>query len=143
MKRPEKRRKSSRDKATVRTMLEEHRRTLSLRMLAEIRAVRAEAQKDRDTATPEDLAQTDVDGDIDMTLIQMRSDTLISVEKAIRRLDQGRYGRCAECGEPIAPERLRALPFALRCLPCETERETGGRDMAQPHGALRRLAELD
>ena len=44
---------------------------------------------------------------------------LREVEAAIRRLDQGRYGKCTRCGEAIAPARLEALPWASQCLRCQ------------------------
>ena len=41
-----------------------------------------------------------------------------------KRLEEGTYGNCFECGDEIAEARLRALPFALRCKDCEEARET-------------------
>ena len=61
--------------------------------------------------------------DIELALIQMHSETLTKVNVALRRLDEGRYGHCFECGEEIAEARLRALPFAVRCKDCEEARE--------------------
>ena len=40
------------------------------------------------------------------------------VEEALRRFDEGTYGICQECGQPIPPERLEALPYATTCLKC-------------------------
>lgn len=37
---------------------------------------------------------------------------------AVHRLDAGDYGRCATCGEPIAAERLAALPATTTCITC-------------------------
>lgn len=41
---------------------------------------------------------------------------LEQVRHARTRLDEGRYGVCAECGEPIPGGRLEARPWATRCL---------------------------
>jgi RNA polymerase-binding protein DksA len=46
------------------------------------------------------------------------------IDEAMRLLAEGRYGRCIECGKSIPPRRLRALPFALRCLQCQERYET-------------------
>jgi DnaK suppressor protein len=62
-------------------------------------------------------------GDMDLVLLQMRANTLSRIDKALRRLDAGEYGICTECSREIAAARLRALPFAVRCLACEAERE--------------------
>ncbi len=45
------------------------------------------------------------------------------VEAALRRLDQGVYGDCASCGEPIALPRLRVQPAAPRCAACQADFE--------------------
>ncbi len=39
---------------------------------------------------------------------------------ALRRLDEGRYGNCQDCDEPISPQRLQVQPAALRCTACQT-----------------------
>ena len=54
----------------------------------------------------------------------MNPQTLNKVNEALRRLDEGTYGNCFECGDEIAEARLRALPFAVRCKDCEEARET-------------------
>lgn len=43
---------------------------------------------------------------------------LAAVESALRRLDDGTYGVCEVCGEPIADGRLDALPATTRCVQC-------------------------
>ncbi|MGH7691755.1 MAG: TraR/DksA family transcriptional regulator [Candidatus Dormibacteria bacterium] len=40
-------------------------------------------------------------------------------EDALRRLERSEYGLCRSCGQEIAIERLRALPYATRCVPCK------------------------
>jgi DnaK suppressor protein len=39
-------------------------------------------------------------------------------ERALAKLDEGTYGTCDACGEPIAPGRLRAIPDGVLCLKC-------------------------
>lgn len=41
---------------------------------------------------------------------------LADVERALAKLDGGTYGRCEECGEPIAPARLEAMPASRHCV---------------------------
>ena len=60
-------------------------------------------------------------------VMEASSEALARIEQALRRLDEGRYGRCAECGDAIAVRRLLALPFAVRCLDCEERREVANR----------------
>jgi RNA polymerase-binding transcription factor DksA len=44
--------------------------------------------------------------------------TAAAIERSITLLDEGRYGRCIDCGEAIGPERLEAVPWAERCVRC-------------------------
>jgi len=43
---------------------------------------------------------------------------LLRTERALAKLDEGTYGSCDACGEPIAPARLRAMPDGVLCLGC-------------------------
>jgi RNA polymerase-binding protein DksA len=43
---------------------------------------------------------------------------LSRVEAALRALDDGSYGTCTNCGQPIAPERLEAIPWVPMCIDC-------------------------
>ena len=45
------------------------------------------------------------------------------IDAALQRLRDGGYGTCGDCGETIAPQRLRAEPEALRCAVCQTRFE--------------------
>jgi DnaK suppressor protein len=42
--------------------------------------------------------------------------TLADVERALVKLEEGSYGTCDVCGEPVGDERLEALPWAVRCV---------------------------
>lgn len=44
---------------------------------------------------------------------------LRDVVSALRRIEDGSYGSCERCGEPIAEKRLEALPFARHCIACQ------------------------
>jgi DnaK suppressor protein len=55
----------------------------------------------------------------DLALRDRADGQLILVDEALARLDAGTYGRCVRCGNPIAPERLDALPWAARCIECQ------------------------
>lgn len=48
---------------------------------------------------------------------------LADTEAALRRLTDGCYGRCEQCGLPIEPERLEVLPMAMRCTSCQYAEE--------------------
>ena len=50
---------------------------------------------------------------------------LRQVEEALERLDQGEYGVCAHCQEPIGAQRLKAIPWARYCVDCQEKEERG------------------
>lgn len=54
---------------------------------------------------------------------------------ALERLSEGEYGMCVECGEPIAPARLRAMPEVQTCVRCQDRLERLERRMVTA-GAL-------
>ena len=49
-------------------------------------------------------------------------ESLGDVEAALAKLDNGTYGVCEGCGQPIAPARLEAKPAARRCIDCASRR---------------------
>jgi len=61
----------------------------------------------------------------DLALRDRADQQLALVEAALARMDDGTFGRCVRCGQPIATERLEALPWAPRCIDCQrlTDRE--------------------
>ncbi len=68
-------------------------------------------------------SEAEIQDDIEFALLQMKAETLKKIRKALARLEEGSCGYCYECGEEIAKQRLRALPFAVRCKGCEEVRE--------------------
>lgn len=58
-----------------------------------------------------------------LTLRQNTERLLQQVEGALARFDDGTYGLCCDCGRPIDPARLEALPYAQLCLACQAKQE--------------------
>ena len=108
----------------LRKMLEDRRRELLNEVQGRIRDVRLEGNKERDVLDQGESSEVDIQEDIEFALIQMKSETLTKIDAALRRLEDGTYGDCFECGDQITEARLRALPFAVRCKDCEEARET-------------------
>ena len=115
-----------------RQILVERRRAMQDDVQSRIRHGRTEAANDvRDDL---EVSDADVQGDIELALIQLRAETLGRIDEAIARLDAGESGACADCDGEISEPRLRALPFAVRCQACEEKRE-------QEQGSARQLAQ--
>jgi DnaK suppressor protein len=56
---------------------------------------------------------------IHLKLKQTDAKILQAIEGALRRIDNGTYGICHDCGEPIAPARLNAIPWTRSCVSCK------------------------
>lgn len=74
----------------------------------------------------DDAPQRDADREVDLALTDQTITELQAVESALRRLAEGRYGVCPDCGADVPFDRLRLAPQALRCVPCQAAWETAG-----------------
>ena len=61
---------------------------------------------------------------IALKLKQTEAKILQAVEEALARLDGGTYGICRDCGEPIAPARLNAIPWTRVCITCKEKQSS-------------------
>jgi DnaK suppressor protein len=67
----------------------------------------------------EDQAQVTHDEYVSLHFNSLDYGELRLVEEALDRLENGDYGICLNCDEPIPVKRLRALPWARYCIPCQ------------------------
>ena len=72
-------------------------------------------------ASAEPTNEEDVIGQSVQKERQLRLDR---IQQAQARLDRGEYGICQTCGQPIAKERLLALPYVERCVECQRRTES-------------------
>lgn len=66
-----------------------------------------------------DVAAADTQAVVNEATIDHAARELSQVTAALKRLDDGSYGFCLDCGEPIAEQRLMALPATPFCAPCQ------------------------
>ena len=81
-----------------------------------------------DETTDNHLAETamvTLDREIDYTLEENSEHVLSSIDGALERISTGAYGKCVNCGRPIAEERLAAIPWATHCISCKRLEERG------------------
>ena len=57
----------------------------------------------------------------------MDAKRLSSIENALKRISENRYGICLKCGKKIPEDRLRAMPSAVLCIDCKTAEEKRSR----------------
>jgi DnaK suppressor protein len=72
-----------------------------------------------------DRANNAYNRELMFSLSDTERNTLLQIENALKRMDEGSYGRCANCGKNIALPRLEALPWARFCVDCQELAEKG------------------
>ncbi|MEJ2682942.1 MAG: TraR/DksA C4-type zinc finger protein [Candidatus Sulfobium sp.] len=77
-----------------------------------------------DTALDEgDLAVVDISEDVNLMRLASHRQNLLDIDEALRKIDDGSYGICEECGEEIGEKRLNVLPTATLCRNCQDRKE--------------------
>jgi DnaK suppressor protein len=110
---------------TLRASLQERARALrgEIREALHASATPAELGLPDHRAEIGDDALADLQTSIEIAGVERDANELNAVLEALARIDASHYGLCADCGAPIAYERLLAQPQASRCIRCENERE--------------------
>ena len=81
-----------------------------------------------------DLIRVNEDREMSFATRSLLVERANKLAEALERLREGEYGICQECGEPIAPARLGAMPEVLTCVRCQDMLERNARRLA-PAGA--------
>ncbi|WP_310565162.1 TraR/DksA family transcriptional regulator [Hydrogenophaga sp.] len=84
---------------------------------------RAEAAAEAREHESDDWAQAGTERDLAFALEERESAELVSIDQALKRIADGSYGLCVDCGASIATARLHASPTALRCVGCQEKAE--------------------
>ena len=123
----------------LRGILEDRRREIheKLRSLREGIPMNTPDVRDAEEQSVDDFVR-----EVDLALMQMKTETLKKIDQAIFRLDEGTYGRCQDCDAEVPPARLRALPFAALCRDCQAEAETNIRAQRETKAFERLQREL-
>ena len=110
---------------TLRKDLERRRAAIVRTLQSSMRSTRDRLTSDRAEAAKDPYGSASVAHDDELTAITVDrlAHDLQMIDHALADLEAGRYGTCAECGTRIAPKRLKALPFATRCIECQTASE--------------------
>ena len=77
------------------------------------------------TQDPADMAANAYTKELLMSMSTNDRQLLDSIDAALDRIEQGEYGKCVNCGEPIQEKRLEAVPWARHCIRCQDLIERG------------------
>ncbi len=108
--------------------LEEFRELLNQR-LAELQdeaqtTVTDLIEGDENFPDPTDRATAESDRNFMLRIRDRERKLIMKIREAIGRIDDGSFGYCEHCGEPIGVKRLRARPVTTLCIDCKTEMES-------------------
>ncbi len=81
-----------------------------------------------------DQATVDTDQAMRMRLCNRETLYIKKLDDALRRIEEGTFGECDECGEDIEMRRLEARPTATLCVSCKEEQER--KEHGSSHGRL-------
>lgn len=70
-----------------------------------------------------DLAVDERDREMTLLLCDRDQEKLIAIEEVLKKIKDGTYGICEECGKEINKARLKAMPFAKLCVSCKSRIE--------------------
>ena len=73
-----------------------------------------------------DIANSALNTDLALDARARESRELQQISNALKKIEDGSYGRCGECNATIGLARLKALPFAVYCIDCQEELENSG-----------------
>lgn len=71
----------------------------------------------------DDQAQANTERELTFALEERESAELVEIDAALKRIADGSFGLCVDCGVSIPAARLHASPTAMRCIDCQTKAE--------------------
>lgn len=72
---------------------------------------------------PNDRASLEADRNFELRIRDRERKLIAKMQEAIRRIDDGTFGVCDDCGGPISEKRLLARPVTTQCINCKTKQE--------------------
>jgi len=112
-------------KEMLRKFLIQKREEIVREAKAEIaRYLKGETKQLVETALDDgDWSIIDLSEDINFKRLETHRENLTKIDEALRKLQEGTYGICEDCGEEIPKERLEVMPFAILCRDCQEKKE--------------------
>jgi len=134
-------------KASLNDIIREKLLSEKNRILSDVSAkIRQESsQEKREIGDIYDIASDERERELSLMLGDRERKKLAEIDLAIERINEGTYGVCEECGEPVGEKRLEVLPFTRVCVDCQSriEREQRITGRAEDEGLIRIIDKSD
>lgn len=109
---------------TIKEHFEEEKTKLQERLKAlEEQDPFANPERTNDNAASDMEASEEADHDRVVAVTAELKEKLVTIDAALKRIEEGTYGACEECGQMIDTDRLSILPMATLCLSCEQKKK--------------------
>jgi len=72
-----------------------------------------------------ELGSENYEQEFALSLMESEEDTLVAIDEALGRIENGEYGKCMGCDSVIPKMRLNAIPYAAMCVRCAEQQEGG------------------
>ncbi|MBI1991645.1 MAG: TraR/DksA C4-type zinc finger protein [Candidatus Omnitrophica bacterium] len=70
-----------------------------------------------------DMAADTYERELSMNIVSSEQEILYQIDDALKRLEDGSFGICQQCNQPITMSRLKAVPHASLCIGCQRAKE--------------------
>ena len=89
-----------------------------------VRPIQASMENNSRQGDLADQASGNNEVHIALKLKQTDAKILQAIDEALARIDKGAFGICRDCGEPISPARLKAIPWTRVCITCKEKQNS-------------------
>lgn len=70
-----------------------------------------------------DMSADTYERELSMNIVSNEQEILYQIDDALKRIDDGSFGICQQCNQPITMSRLKAVPYAPLCIACQRTKE--------------------
>ncbi len=74
-----------------------------------------------------DMASDSYDRELSLNIATGEQEQLYEIDEALKRIEEGEYGKCVSCGKKIKVKRLKAIPQVKNCIECQSEEDKNNR----------------
>jgi len=70
-----------------------------------------------------DMASDSYDREFSLNIASSEQKVIYEIDEALKRIKDGKYGKCESCSKQIPARRLKAVPYAKHCIQCQSKEE--------------------
>ncbi len=70
-----------------------------------------------------DMASDSYDRELSLNIASEEQEIIYEIDEALKRIEEGKYGKCMSCSKKIPVRRLNAVPYAKHCIQCQSKEE--------------------